>query len=196
MSPELAGVVLAAGASSRMGRAKALLRHGDQPFLDHLGQALRAGGCRPVLAVVREPLVEFESQCSLEGMRLVVNPEPDRGQISSLRCALAEIPDAEALLVTLVDQGSILAETVAAVRKRMQPGSVTVACYRQEMGHPICFHRDWFAALASPLADEGARAVMAQAKVQGKLIQVEVEDAGVVRNLNTPADLQLFREQS
>lgn len=182
----VAGVVLAAGASTRMGTNKALLRAGDQTFLDSLATVLVAGGCDPVLAVVSEPTDEIRSSCRLEGVRLVVNPHPSRGQISSLRCAIGEIDaGVSGLVVLLVDQGAVEAATVARVREALSECAAAVARYRERPGHPTGFSRQLFADLQSPLADDGARAVVEAQKEARRVRWVDVDDPGVVRNINT-----------
>lgn len=183
---KVAGVVLAAGASTRMGENKALLRAGDQTFLDSLGTALALGGCDPVLAVVAEPLDLIKEGCRLEGVRLVTNPDPSRGQISSLRCAIRELDESvTGLVVLLVDQGSIKADTVSRVRKALAGSAVAVARHAGRPGHPTGFTREVFGELESGLADEGARAVVEAYEEAGRAERVDVDDPGVVRNINT-----------
>jgi len=190
---KIAGVVLAAGASRRMGRRKALLRNGRQTFLDSLCAALGAGGCNPVLAVVAEPILEIEQCCRLEGVQMVLNPDPSRGQISSLRCAITRLSaDVKGVLVVLVDQATIRPGTVCKVRLALEGYDAALAQYRGRSGHPACFGRAIFARLQSPLADAGARAVVAACEQSGRLWRVNVDDPGVVRNLNTPADYESF----
>ena len=182
----VAGVVLAAGASSRMGTNKALLRAGEQTFLDSLATVLAAGGCEPVLAVVSEPADDIRSNCRLEGVRLVVNPDPSRGQISSLRCAISEVgAGVSGVVVLLVDQGAVEAATVARVREALSECAVAVVRYMDRPGHPTGFSRQVFADLESALADTGARAVVQTHKQAGRVSWVDVDDPGVVRNINT-----------
>jgi CTP:molybdopterin cytidylyltransferase MocA len=183
---KVAGVVLAAGASTRMGENKALLRAGDQTFLDSLGTALALGGCDPVLAVVAEPLDLIKERCRLEGVRLVVNPDPSRGQISSLRCAVRELDESvTGLVVLLVDQGSIKADTISRVRKTLADSAVAVARHAGRPGHPTGFSREVFGDLESRQADDGARAVVEAYLQAGRAERVDVDDPGVVRNINT-----------
>lgn len=189
----IAGVVLAAGASRRMGRRKALLRHGSGTFLDNLCDALGVGGCQPVLAVVAEPLHEIEQNCRLDGVQLVLNPDPARGQISSLRCAIERLPaGVDGALVVLVDQATIDPTTVRAVCQALEGHAAVVARYRGCDGHPACFGRALFGELQSSAADGGARTVIANCERSGRLVRLELSDPGIVRNLNTPEDYEEF----
>jgi CTP:molybdopterin cytidylyltransferase MocA len=188
----VAGVVLAGGRSRRMGKNKALLRCGEETFLDRLASRLAQGGCQPVLAVVSEP-GPIRQGCRLDQVRLVVNPDPDRGQISSLRCGLDGLPDARGVVVLLVDQGDVRAETVRLVRQTLEgTGRLVLARHRGQPGHPVGFPSSLFGLLRSTLADQGARRVVQREGESGCLEHVDVEDPGVIRNINTPDAYQDF----
>ncbi len=187
----IAGVVLAGGASRRMGTPKALLRAGGETFLDRLCRAVAAGGCGPVLAVAGAATQAIRAGCRLDAGRLIENPDPDRGQISSIWCALDEVPEADGVLIVLVDQGGIEPGTVESVRAGLAERPVSVARYRGQPGHPTGFRRSEFDALRSAAAAErGARAVVEAATAGGRVAWRDVDDPGVVRNLNSPDDLE------
>lgn len=188
-----AGVVLAAGASRRMGQAKALLQLGPHTFIEHLTGALQAGGCAPVMAVVAETLRDRVAGLLPAAVRSVVNPHPERGQISSLRCALDALEDDRDLLVVLVDQGCLQAATVAAVRRALARAPLAVARRAGRPGHPTAFSTAVHDRLRGPEADHGARAVVAALAAVGRVAWVEVDDPGVTRNLNTPQELARAR---
>lgn len=187
----VAGAVLAAGASLRMGSSKALLRFGPATFLENLIRSLEQGGCDPVLSVVAEPVDPIRSACDLGPARLVVNPAPERGQISSLVCALDAIPEADGLLLVLVDQADVRAESVAAVLAALPGNGAAVARFGGRAGHPTAWSRSCFPELRGRRAAEhGARVVTDSLAAMDRITWVDLADAGVVRNLNTPQDLE------
>lgn len=193
----VAGVVLAAGASRRMGRDKALLDIEGRPFLEAMTSALKCGGCDPVMAVISRPAETYRARCSLAGIDLVTNPQPAGGQISSLLCALDAAGAADGLLVTLVDQGWIDPGSVVAVRLALTRSPLVVARYGDREGHPTGFSAALFPALRSPEVErDGARVLVEQHRSAGDLAWVDLDDPGVVRNLNTPETYALAVAQS
>jgi CTP:molybdopterin cytidylyltransferase MocA len=156
--------------------------------------ALVAGGCAPVLAVLSPEAAPDERLPA--GVRVVINPDPSRGQISSLRCCLDSIPDADGLLVVLIDQGTIQAATVRAIRDALRASSVAVARHRGVAGHPTGFARPLFPALGGELADRGARAVVEREAAGRRVRYVDVDDPGVIRNINTPEQYQAFLDET
>jgi len=101
-------------------------------------------------------------------------------------------PEVDGAIVVLVDQATIRPDTVRAVRRALEGHDAAVAQYRGRDGHPACFGRALFDALQSQAAEGGARAVIAACEQSGRLCRVGVDDPGVVRNLNTPADYESF----
>jgi CTP:molybdopterin cytidylyltransferase MocA len=153
--PTVTGIVLAAGAGHRLGRPKADVVLRGQRLVDRAVATLRDGGCAEVLAVLRP------GQAAADGARTVVNPEPDRGMGSSLRCALAELDSrSAACVVLLVDLVDVQAAEVAAVIERHRAGADIVAVRRAgERSHPVLVSRRWYAELAAAAeGDQGGRA--------------------------------------
>jgi CTP:molybdopterin cytidylyltransferase MocA len=146
------GIVLAAGAGRRFGRPKAEVVVGDARLIDRAVATLRAGGCDPVIAVVR-------ADTEVADATVVVNADPDRGMGSSLRLGLSAAVDtaAERAVVVLVDTPDLAATAVSAVA---QAGDdATMARYRDGRGHPIGFARSvWAEVAAGATGDAGARA--------------------------------------
>ncbi len=108
----LAAIILAAGSSSRMGSPKALLEYGGGFFIERVCAALRSAGVAERAVVLGRDAAAITSAWKPSGEKVVVNPEPDLGQISSLRAGLRSIgPAAEGFMICLADQPAIRPDT-------------------------------------------------------------------------------------
>lgn len=182
-----AGVVPSAGASARMGRPKALLRVAGESFLERTVRTLRDGGCDPVFVVVALRDDDGEREAVAAGARVLVNPDPGEGPITSLRLALAELDDSTAGLAYLpVDHPMVRPDTVTALlaAARSSGAALTLPVYGSERGHPAVFGRALFAELSDPALEGGARTVTHRHLDDACL--VEVDDAGVLTDIDTP----------
>lgn len=183
---DVVGAVLAAGAGVRMGAPKGALLLAGERLVDRAVGVLRAGGCTEVLAVIRPGVTVADA-------RAVVNPDPDRGLRSSLELALGAAGDADALLLLLVDLPGVTAAGVRVVRTAWHPGRIVAARYDGRRGHPIAMAPAlWRDALEMAGPDEGARALM---RARPDLVD-EVDVAGDPTDLDTPADLDSWRDRA
>ena len=189
------GVVLAAGASSRMGgRPKALLPagRGGATFLERIVSSLRAGGVDDVVIVTGHHHAAVGGRAArLRPMvRVVRNPHPERGQLSSLVAALGVVdhPGVRAMLVTLVDLPLISAATVRAVLDaHRRTGAPLVRPGRDgRHGHPVVFDRALFRELRRADPARGAKPVVRAHAAAGCV--VAVDDPGAFSDVDTPDD--------
>jgi CTP:molybdopterin cytidylyltransferase MocA len=183
----IAGAVLAAGSGVRLGAPKAEVVVGGTRLLDRAVAALRDGGCDPLLAVVRAGTPVLAAQA-------VVNPDPSRGQRSSLALAVdACAGEVDALAVLLVDLPGVGADAIAAVVRAWRPGRIIAAGYGGRRGHPIVMSLpDWRLAVRLAGPDEGARALLAAHADRVDQIDVDGDPA----DLDTPDDLARWRHRS
>lgn len=179
---KVAGLVLAAGRSSRMGAPKPLLELEGRTFVEAAVRALREGGCRDVVAAVASE--ETAAAARSVGAR-VVEGEPAGEQIDSLRRGLDALgPDVEAAAVLPVDHPRVRPATVAALLEawRSDPDAVVRPVHDGQPGHPTVFPRRSWSALRDPTLPEGARSVVAAERVT----DVAVDDPGVLLDIDTP----------
>ncbi|MGH9805205.1 MAG: nucleotidyltransferase family protein, partial [Candidatus Acidiferrales bacterium] len=140
--PPIAGVVLAAGASSRMGADKALLRWGEKTFLEHLLGVLRAAGAAPLRVVAGANAAAIEKAVALLPGELVVNHKWEQGQLTSLIAGLDSLPsECEAALVCLVDHPCVSSKLLRALMEKFRETrrAIVVPTFEGRRGHPVLF---------------------------------------------------------
>jgi molybdenum cofactor cytidylyltransferase len=185
---KVGGIILSAGASRRMGTPKALLPIENETFLDRMIRLL-AGVCNPVVVVLGNHAEQIRSGVQRASqVTFVVNPDPERGMLSSLQCALQALPkNVDAVMFTPVDHPGIQASTVErlAVKVRTTSAPVTIPTHRGAHGHPVCITRPVIAELlALPLSAQ-ARDVIHAHLSEAEL--VAVDDPAVTTDIDDPA---------
>jgi molybdenum cofactor cytidylyltransferase len=199
-SPSFAGVILAAGESSRMGRDKALLpwppaAAARTPSNDtFLSAAIRSlsQAADFVLVVVGKNEAALAPIVYANGASLVVNPDPDRGQFSSLQMGLHEVLNRgrDAAIITLVDRPPAAAATVQNLREAFERADQNVWAIVPEFsgkhGHPYLVGREMIEAFLRVPATSTARDIEHQH--QEYIQYVRVDDPFVAMNVNTPEE--------
>ena len=186
-------VVLAAGRSSRMGRAKATLTiDDDNTFLSRIVRTFLAAGVDDVVVVVGHDAELVVSSLAASGLpaRFALNRDYDRGQLSSLLAGLAVVdrPGVAAVLLTLVDVPLVSEATVRAVLEhyRRTRAPIVRPTSGRRHGHPLLIDRALFAELRAADATAGAKPVVrAHASEAG---DVPVDDEGAFTDIDTAED--------
>lgn len=189
----IAGIILAAGASSRMGSPKALLDYRGERFVERLVRVLSCV-CNPVIVALGYHADAIRPAIGTTAT-IVINHAPERGQLSSLQTALAALPDdIEGFLFTPVDSPAVELATVEGLagefHRRGPSTSFVIPRYRGKHGHPV------FA--ARPIADEllalpptGQAREVVHRHVPGTTY-IDVDDPGILIDVDDPAAYRLI----
>ena len=173
----VAGIVLAAGASSRMGRPKMLLPMDGGTLLSMVSRALLDGGLSAVAVVLGHDAERVRRESGLpedSRLRIVVNQDWPSGMASSLRAGLGACGDSEAVLVALGDQPGITADRVRRIVSACRPGgSLVLPAHEGRAGHPVLFGRRLFDELRALRGDVGGRDVVIRHLAQAVLVEAE-----------------------
>ncbi len=192
-------VVLAAGASRRMGRPKALLPWGAATtvlgrVIEHAAASRAAG----VVVVTGDHAAEVGAVARSHGAAVVHNPAWRTGGLTgSLQAALRSVaPSASAVAVLLGDQPLIGPAVIdAVIAAHVDDGSDLVAAASGgRRGHPVLFGRRYFDALLAEPPDGAPRAVLD--RFADSLRLVDAGSDAVVVDIDTPEDYARLREES
>jgi molybdenum cofactor cytidylyltransferase len=199
-SPSFAGVILAAGSSSRMGTDKALL-----PWPPHVASepqsketfltaAIRSFALSTDFIVVvagrNEPVLAPVAYAN--GVSIVANPDPDRGQFSSLQVGLHEVLNhgRDAAMITLVDRPPVSRATIQLLREAFEasPSDIwaVVPQFSGKHGHPYLVGRELIELFLQAAPTASAREI--EHSHQHRIRYVAVDEPSVILNINTPDD--------
>lgn len=185
----VAGIVLAAGLSSRFGGEKLLADLDGEPLARKAMKAAARAGLEPLILVTRaeleEPLID-----GLRGWRAVINPDPEEGQSGSLKAGLAALPgETTHALILLADQPLITAELLTEFIRLAQSGVKLAALdENQKLTPPTLFSRDYFPRLRAQQGDRGGRDILTDPKE--KVYRVRPSKSGLSIDVDRPDDLK------
>ncbi|HEV8376252.1 MAG TPA: nucleotidyltransferase family protein [Candidatus Polarisedimenticolia bacterium] len=184
----IGALILAAGDSRRMGRPKALLPLEGGTFLEVLTGRLCAAGVGPILAVLGDSAQEIGLAVKLSLLRVVINPDPSRGQLSSIHCGLESLAEGEvdALFLAPVDSPRVAIETLRRMIQALSNHPLVVPVYQGKRGHPALFSASMFHALRRAPLDVGARAVV---HATASRLELPCDDPAVLEDFDTPAQV-------
>lgn len=185
----IAGCVLAAGTSSRFGaEAKQLADLDGRPLLEHVLETLSRTELDRVVVVLGAEVDRILDEVDLHGAEPVVCERWADGQSASLACGLAEVEDAEAVVICLGDQPGVSAEAVRRVLDARSRAGAVRATYDGKPGHPVVLEHSQIAELRDITGDVGARNVILRG-----LREVPCEDLGGGDDVDTPDELAGLR---
>jgi len=186
----VAGVLLAAGTSTRFGDRNKLLATVDgRPVVRHAAATLREARVGPVTVVVGHEADRVRT--ALEGLNVsfVENSDYRAGQATSVRTGVATLRDrgdVDAAVIALGDMPFVAPGSVDALVDAYLAGAgdALAAAADGDRGNPVLFDARYFEALTAVEGDVGGRAILLR---EGRL--VETDDPGVRRDVDTPEDL-------
>jgi len=184
----VAAVVLAAGASNRLGELKQLALLGEDTLLERAVRVAREARCEPVMVVVGADYVRVLGNSRLGDAVLVINDEWEEGMASSIRAGVRTLrfaaKDTDGVLLMTCDQPAVTAEHLRSLMRRSE---VKASRYAGRNGVPAFFPTECFESLMALTGDAGARELLAEAQYEelagGELDVDTVEDLARARSL-------------
>ena len=193
--PAISAVILAAGMSRRMGTPKQLLRLGEATLLEQALRNVRQSHVREIVLVLGHEAEAIRNQLTLDGMKVVLNPDYAEGMGTSIRAGLAALaPDAQGAFMVLADQPFVRPATFDRLIQehgRLKP-QIVVPMYRGFRGNPVLLDRSVFPELDGLRGDVGCRAIFGNHT--DKILKVEVNDPGILLDADSEEDLRKLRE--
>lgn len=186
--PGIAGLILAAGESSRMGADKPLLMYRGQTFLENIIATLRQAGIQRVVVVLGHNAEMIQQSINLATVEVVINRDYHRGQTSSLQAGLHLLAKSEpdGIVVCLVDHPAISPDTVQTLIRHFKSTGkpVVIPQLQGKHGHPVLMGKELFSGLQALGPDQGADSVIHRFRDRTEFI--DVTDPGILLDVDDP----------
>lgn len=194
--PKVAGLILAAGKSERMGRPKAFLDYRGGTFLSVLYGTLKASPLTAVRVVFGHRADDFIARAGLPPEVVVINPRHETGMLSSIQAGLSSLEShsPDAVMLFPVDQPAVSLKLIERlILAFLESGkAVVLPAYDGRRGHPALFGRSVFSELMTAPPEVGARAVVRADP--SRVLELEAGDESVLLDVDTPADYEALRK--
>lgn len=184
--PEVTGLLLAAGKSSRFGSQKLLHPVQGKTLIEHSIASLSA--CDQIIAVIRDPDEPLQRLLQSTGIDFVINPQAEQGMGSSIACGIRAIENSDAWCILPADMLFVTKSTTQRIVAELREGVPIAAPFFQgRRGHPVGFGSRFKHQLLALDGDSGARDIL---RAESNLVtRVDVDDPGVLIDIDTPEDL-------
>lgn len=182
-------IVLAAGASKRMGTHKLLLPFRGKSVIRHIADTLAASRLDDVCVVVGHAAERVRRELPADTVRCVVNSEYRQGMLSSVRCGLRALPtECNSVMVALGDQPGITTALVNELIDAFEKSSraLLVPTFEGRRGHPLVFSTSLCAEVFTSHDDVGLKGLLSAHPRE--VAEVAVEAPAVLEDLDTPQD--------
>ncbi len=193
MKPSVSAILLAAGLSQRMGAPKQLLPVQGRPAVARCLESLRDSGITDIILVVSPEGGDIVKAASGFPVRVAVNDLPQSDMAASVKAGLAYIDrDETGVLICLCDYPLVRSTTLGSMisAHSQKPDAIIIPVYRGRRGHPTLFPR-------FILEDLGTVATLRDLiGCYAKILLLDVDDEGVILDMDTPEDYLRIRERS
>ena len=178
-----AAIILAAGASTRLGSPKQLVVFEGERLLERIIRIAHEAGCFPLVVVLGANAARIQEDCDLTRTLILMNDLWPEGMSSSLRLGISAAQDAESTLVLTCDMPAVTPDHLRALKSN---AVVTASCYAGRNGVPAFFPASSFPRLLALTGDTGARELLRAAH------SIPLKNGEL--DIDTPADLRLLSE--
>lgn len=190
----IAAIILAAGASSRMGYNKLLVEIGGECIIRRVARTVIASDARPVVIVTGGEFARMEQALSGLVLRVVNNPDFQQGLSTSLRTGIGALTEnCDGSLIVLGDMPAISRDLLNRLIASFDPArgkAICVAMHAGRRGNPVLLGRKFFPDLLELTGDMGARRIVANN--DDVIAEVEADDDAPLVDIDTPAALATF----
>ncbi len=183
----LSAIILAGGASTRMGSPKALLKIGEKTFLQHIVGELHSANVSEIVIVLGADAEKIRATLDWFDGDVVVNNDWQRGQLSSLITGInfLEKKNIDGVIVCPVDHPLISAKLISELASAFYSSKkkIIIPVFNKQRGHPIIFSKELFSEIKNAPLEVGAKAVVR--KSSDEVFEMESDERGILMNIDT-----------
>jgi CTP:molybdopterin cytidylyltransferase MocA len=183
------GIILAAGESQRIGSPKALLKIGGETFANRIAGIMRDVGIHNILLVAG--LHRDEIANDSKEYHVLFNPDYSLGQFSSLQRGVRNLPTGtRQVLVWPVDMPLVRKDTVEKLIAGSLQQPLILPTFSGKKGHPVIYNSQALLRILTMKPSQTGKELVAH--FEGRLAQIEVDDPGILIDIDTPEDYQKY----